>query len=668
MIIYYLPEYFTKFKVAHIESNVSSRQNTTYFKDLNNDFNSEKIVYRENVQGNASFEIQDSKGGLMDQWNYTGSHASQDWGLWFFDANKNGFSEIYIFTKNNDSIVLNIEEPFVKNGVSKKNIYIETLRETDEDFYLSISMFAHPSNDSIVSNEVFINLNRGFLGDPRNIYKFNPLTGKVTKSPHLTNHSRICYSIDLDADGNKELLMANYSAGNSIDTAITKRSDYSSWLMVLDEDLKFKFDPIEISNPFSSIHSIPLKNKSGAHDILSRIVSNRPDEFPNKLQLYSHKGILLKEQEVAPGTFFMFPWKDQTEFILFNRNNGQIQFYNNQLIPYKSIFLGPNRWIYPLDTGCDEKSEWVVIETDQRTVSIYDENFESPISFEVPSISNKQLTPRLKEIAVNQNELYFSEGNNYYLYKYFKNPFYNFRYLIYLLTFLIILGMVWIIRKGQQIKMEKQRALENEIAQLQIKTINNQIDPHFVFNAINTISEMTLLDNKLEADDFICKFSDFMRGTLKNCDKIVSTLEEEINFTENFIKLQRIRFNKSFDYMISIEDRVDLSTKVPKHILFSYVENAIKHGLSASKDKGMLKVNASIQDSSLLLIIEDNGAGIQKTETIRKDSTGNGLRIMEEMFELFHKLYKKKIRHEVIELFDQHKNKIGIKVELRISL
>lgn len=412
---------------------------------------------------------------------------------------------------------------------------------------------------------------------------------------------------------------------------------------------------------------MPLKNKSGDYDILSRIVSNRPNDFPNKIQLYSHKGFLLREQNLADGIFYMFPGKNETHFYIYHRANGVITHFNNELIPENSFAVVANSLIYPFDIENDGVKEWLSIETDQKTVTIFDENFESPVRFKVPSTSNERLYPRLKEIAVNQNELYFTEGNNYYVYEYIKNPLYYFKYLLYLLTFMIILGLVWLIRKGQQLKIEKQRAIENEIAQLQIKSINNQIDPHFVFNAINTISEMTLLDNKLEADDFICKFSDFMRGTLKNSDKITSNLEEEINFTENFIKLQRIRFNKRFDYVINVEENVDLAMIVPKHVLFSYVENAIKHGLSKTKDKGMLKINVSVEDSQLLLVIEDNGPGIQKSETSKKNSTGNGLRIMEKMFELYYNLYKKRIHSKLIELIDQNKNKIGLKVELRIS-
>ena len=104
---------------------------------------------------------------------------------------------------------------------------------------------------------------------------------------------------------------------------------------------------------------------------------------------------------------------------------------------------------------------------------------------------------------------------------------------------------------------------------MQLKTIKNQVDPHFVFNAINTISEMTLMDNKLEADKFITRFSGFMRETLNHSDKIVTSLKEEIDYTENFIKLQQIRYNYSFDLEINIDKTINQDTKVPKHVLLN---------------------------------------------------------------------------------------------------
>jgi hypothetical protein len=667
VLIYFLPDFFTKHQVTHLTSQFYDRHNTTYFEDLNGDLKSEKILYYENVLGKASFEIHDADGYLIDQWNFTSSHASKNWELWFFDANNNGFKEIYMITKRNDSVLLNIEEPFSKDPFSKKDILIEELKNTDEEIFFSTFIYGVSDSDNNRSKEVFISLNTGFHGDPRNAYKYDFHTNKISKSPHLTNQSFINDVIDLDNDGIKEVLLNNYAAGNELDTSFTHRSDYHSWLMVLNDKLQFEFDPIEIKNPFSAIHSMPLRNHEGAYDILTRINSKNAIEEPSKLVLFSNKGELIKEKELEPGTFFIFAKESKNEFVLFNRKSGQIQLFNNQFSELLNFSVPPNGFLYSLDIDEDAYKEWVYIHDDLTSVTIFEEDFQNQVSFNVPSKSTAGLVPAIKYSSEKVKELFFREGNNYHLYSYSSNPWFYLKYVSYGAIFLLIFGFVWLMRKGMQLKLEKQRAIEDQISELQIKTINNQIDPHFVFNAINTISEMTLLDNKIEADDFICKFSDFMRGSLNHSDKIITSLEEEIEFVENFIQLQKIRYSNRFDYSITIDQDVNLGINVPKHLIFSYVENAIKHGLSRSKEQGLLQIQASIQNSKLLLIIEDNGPGIGAGDTPRRDSTGNGLRIMDEMFDLFYKLYKKKIQSKVIELFDQDKNKIGFKVELLIS-
>lgn len=264
------------------------------------------------------------------------------------------------------------------------------------------------------------------------------------------------------------------------------------------------------------------------------------------------------------------------------------------------------------------------------------------------------------------NDIYIQADNKVYIFSYSKNPLFPFRYLSYVVLFFMLYGIVLLIRKGQQLKMDKQRAIENEISALQIKNINSQIDPHFVFNAINTISEMTLMENKFEADKFISKFSNFMRGTLNHSDKIRVSLKDELDFVENFILLQKIRYVNRFDYSLTIEENLNLETKVPKHVLFTYVENAIKHGLSHSKEKGMLQISAYQQGGRLHLMVEDNGSGIIRSNSNRKDSTGNGLKIMEKMYGLYAKMYKTKITHTVTELKDEEGKKAGIKVEIII--
>jgi LytS/YehU family sensor histidine kinase len=179
---------------------------------------------------------------------------------------------------------------------------------------------------------------------------------------------------------------------------------------------------------------------------------------------------------------------------------------------------------------------------------------------------------------------------------------------------------------------------------------------------------MMLMDNKTEADIFICNFSDLMRKTLQSSDKISQSLNDELNYIDTFIKLQKIRYDNCFDYTIETDKNLNLQFEVPKHVLFTYVENAIKHGLSVKKKNGLLKIYASIQNNHLTLSIEDNGNGIEKSKTSKPMSTGNGLLIMEKIYSLYTKIHKKKITHELIELFDNENKSIGIKVEIKISL
>lgn len=664
VIIFFLPDYFTKYKVELVNQKLVNRDCRIYFEDLNNDNISEKIVSYYNSLGNAAFEIHSSNGELLDQWNFSKKYSSPNKYLYFFDANNNGFKEIYLITQKRDSLFLNIEEPFVKNGIHKKNILIEIIKGYQNKFNIASNIFGVYDVGGNNEKVVFFNLDRGYSGNPRNIYKYNLKENKIYKSPNLTNHSNISQIIDLDNDSLKEIILTNYSAGNTIDSIYTKRSDYSSWLMILNQDLNFRFEPIEIKSKFSTIQTIPFKSEN-EYKILF-LINSQQAKYPDKLCVYSNQGVFIREKELPLGFYNIYPDTNKDEFILLNRNKGHVQTYNYSLNEVASVFIEPQSTIFNVDFDKNGETEWLIKSADLKKVAIYRNGFKDPVEFQFPDNSKDQLHFSLKHIGEKENEIYFQKGSYNYVYKYGKNPFYFFKYFIYLGIFLLVFSLVWLIRKGQKIILEKQRAIENEICELQVKTIKNQVDPHFVFNAVNTISEMMLTDNKMEADRFITKFSKLMRETLQKSDKITTTLQEEIDYTENYIQLQKIRFTNSFEYKIKKDINVNYQTVVPKHILYSYVENAIKHGLSSKLKDGLLTISIKLQNKNILLFIEDNGSGIDKSENNKQNSTGNGLKIMEEMFVLYKKLYKKEIKYKKVELFDDNNNEVGVRVEIKI--
>ena len=667
VIIYFLPDYFTKYKVEFESQGQFLEQNfSVSYEDLNGDHIAEKITTQTNKYGNASFIISSGSDEIIDQWNFDKKFATGYNLLYFFDLDKNGFKEIYLTTQENDSIFFNRIEPLNKKNDKRIEIFIDTIKVYDHKFQISSALFQFDRINTNPQKEAFLMINSGFSGYPRNLYKVNVQNNHVIRSPHLVNHSYPFYLSDLDKDGIPELLFSSVSSCNSLDSIITKKSDYSSWLTVLDNDLNFLFEPVENKGPYSSLRTMPIKDRNGNYNILCISDFKKEDGLQDKVSIYNSSGKKIQEKILQKGKYYIYPGENENEFVLINKNKGLIKSFDCDLNELETFLIEPKNSTFPIDIEEDGENEWISIHPNGEKVTIFRAGFMDPVDILLPNKSLKSISYGIKEMKNTLNELYFQKGSNYYVYKYGENPLYYYKYLFYLSIFLTIWGMLWLARKGQQIKMQKQRAIEDQISQLQIKTLKNQVDPHFVFNAVNTISEMTLSEDKFEADRFISKFSKLMRETLQKSDRITTTLQEEIDYVENYIQLQQIRFNNDFQYQIKKGLDVDYQMQVPNHVIYTYVENAIKHGLSG-RSKGSLFIEIRSITKGISIIIENNGAGIDTSSVRKKNSTGNGMKIMEKMYVLYEKLYHKKISHQMTELKDNEGNILGVRIEVIIS-
>lgn len=666
LIIQILPDFFSKYKIELAERDTLSREGfRVYFEDLNNDSNSEKIICYNNNLGNASFEIHGSEGGLIDQWNFSKELNSGLATLYFFDANENGFNEVYLFTQKQDSIFLNISEPFVEQGIEKSDIFIDVIKEFNNEYKSGVIPLCLGNKTNNKIKDVYFNISSGFSGSPRNVYKYNYTTNEVIKSPHLTNTLSIKFIKDINGDGEEEIVLRGYANCNEIDSIYTNRSDYSSWITVLDTNLNFIFEPIEVKIPFSSV--TPLAYEIGTAYKLVTLIDSRNNEYmSDRINIYSIQGELESSIPIPSGRYRKFEIYDQNKILLHNADNGKVVLMNSKFKEVKNIFL-LNKWeLRSIDIDLDGKEEHLNLSKDYQNITIYRNNFTHPISFEIPKLDFDFLYSGVIHNEKNKNGLYFQKGNEYFVYSYAENKLYVFKYLIYTLIFLGVFGLVWLISQGQKIRMEKKLAIQAEIAEYQIKTIKNQVDPHFVFNAINTISGLMLEDDKIKADEFICQFSDLMRMTLENSDKITCTLIEELNYVKNYLNLQQTRFNNKFQYKINIEDGVNKRTIIPKHILYTYVENAIKHSLSAS-NHGELFLGISDNKKQLVFVIENRSEFTKNLSKNKMNSTGNGLLIMDKIYFLYKKLYKKNIEHSVEKVLNEQQQEIGYKVTVLIS-
>ena len=194
------------------------------------------------------------------------------------------------------------------------------------------------------------------------------------------------------------------------------------------------------------------------------------------------------------------------------------------------------------------------------------------------------------------------------------------------------------------------------------------MDPHFTLNAINSVVDAINREEKEEARENLLHFSKMYRSLVLSADKIKRSLREEIDFTENYLALERFRFGQRFSYYIRINPDVELTWEVPKMVIQSPVENAVKHGLLDKTCGGIIEIHARHEDHKLILEITDNGAGRESSALAGKTSTGKGMEIMEQFFGLYYKITGTRVQSKVFDLQDEAGNASGTKVIVTIPL
>ena len=167
--------------------------------------------------------------------------------------------------------------------------------------------------------------------------------------------------------------------------------------------------------------------------------------------------------------------------------------------------------------------------------------------------------------------------------------------------------------------------------------------------------------------DHFSKLAQLIRSTLKDSAKISRSLKEEIEFVKNYVEIQQARFKGKFKFQLEIDKHTNLHIEVPKMIIQTYVENAIKHGLVHKEGDGILLIGIKGCEQGLQIVISDNGIGRQKASSLNRQSTGMGLKIVEQIFSMYKKLYHYEITQEIIDLKDETGKPEGTEVIITIN-
>lgn len=192
-----------------------------------------------------------------------------------------------------------------------------------------------------------------------------------------------------------------------------------------------------------------------------------------------------------------------------------------------------------------------------------------------------------------------------------------------------------------------------------------RMDPHFFFNILSSLRAYTLKENNsAKTADYLTKYSKIMRQTLESSYNEQITIETELDFLNNYFEIQKLRYPGRFDYEVKLGDEIEISElKLPSMIIQPFVENAIEHGFSENKSKGLISLEFKIVSNELEITITDNGTGLTNDSKEQKTYPSRATQIVKDRLYLLNKQYKSNARFEI------NKNKdSGLKVSIYLPV
>ncbi len=247
-----------------------------------------------------------------------------------------------------------------------------------------------------------------------------------------------------------------------------------------------------------------------------------------------------------------------------------------------------------------------------------------------------------------------------------------------ILLLLTILGLTWWIAT---IRIKRMRKREHEriktiskIAELEQQALKAQMNPHFIFNCLNSIQQYVIDKDVGGANRLISGFAKLIRQTLDNSGRQFISVQEERDFLRLYLDLEKNRFEDRFDYVIRIDEHINTEeVLLPPMLLQPYVENSLRHGLRLKKDgKGMIEINLSLWNNQLTCSIIDNGVGRKAAEDYKSarhiEYQSKGISLTGQRIAMLNTAIQENITVTIEDLYDNDKRPLGTRVIVTLPL
>jgi len=244
----------------------------------------------------------------------------------------------------------------------------------------------------------------------------------------------------------------------------------------------------------------------------------------------------------------------------------------------------------------------------------------------------------------------------------------------FVISLLLVTGIAFFINRSIQNEKKREEAfLKQKISETQMQAMRAKLNPHFIFNSINSIENFIMQDNKRQASDYLNKFSKLIRTILDSSSEELVSFASDIETMQLYIDLELLRYNNKFAYQTHITPQLLTGDyRVPSLLLQPYLENAIMHGIAHSDKIGLhLILKASVESDFITYTIEDNGVGRKQAAEYNRQNKpyhkSVGLQLAEDRVNIFNGAIANLTAVEIIDLYDENNVPTGTKVIIKLK-
>lgn len=643
------------------------RGEITGYYDLNNDGESEFLLFKSYGGRFPAMEYYADRDQFIDVIRPRGGWFNNIPSFCLGDYDQDSLKEIYMFTISNDSILLNAYEPLGNDGHFLVNMYIDQCGKVEgkNDIVVASPFFYDENGDGKL--EFTFLLRAGFSLTPRRLYRLDIQNQKLERGLNTAAGLTKILPYDFDHDGKMEFMaIANAIKNFPAQDSSTPFNDNSAWLLGFDHDLKELMFANEYNSNKPFLSSCIREDEEGEYLLLLKYDQTIHQTF---LMKYNFQGELLEEKQIFHDSYLRLMNEegyDLKDIVITDYNH--LYRYDDDLNLVEKIESIGIPYTWHDDFEFVKSTGFHLFQNDRKLVLV-----DSQLNgLGMLMLKYQIMSPELSLSLISkksENSFRFSirtDKDGEYIIDVSKRKFKHLEILFNILLYLVFYGLFYSIFRIQFYFFNRRLVTEQNIHTLQLQSVQNQLQPHFTFNVLNTIGSLIYKDEKDAAYKYLNHFSDMLRSTLVSRKQTDWMIDEEIEFIRTYVAMENLRFDNRFDFKLEISQDTDISYKVPKLMIQTFVENSISHGLMHKKDDCCLCLTINEDETHIIVVIKDNGIGRLAAGQLQRNNVGHGSRILKEYMEVYNRINKTKFKFTTTDLFAEDGKSGGTKVTLWI--